>query len=135
MQVTENRGGRVRYYCRSKAQGLACSARGTYLDVCERQLVGYLRKFRLPEDYQARILELVRQARPEASTEARERQELEAGLERTKRLFQWGDIDEAEYRATKVEITRRLPGPGVWTFLGFAAALGLGALVVRRMLA
>lgn len=34
-----------------------------------------------------------------------------------------------------VELTRRLPGPGVWTFLGFAAALGLGALVLRRLLA
>ena len=34
-----------------------------------------------------------------------------------------------------VELTRRLPGPGVWTFLGFALALGLGAIVVRRLLA
>ena len=108
MQVTENRQGRVRYYCRSKAQGLACTASGTYLDVYERQVLGYLRKFRLPEDYQARILELFRTIRPEASNEARERRELEARLERTKRLFQWGDIDEAEYRATRDEMTRRL---------------------------
>ena len=34
-----------------------------------------------------------------------------------------------------LEMTRRLPGPGVWMFLGFAAALGLGAVVVRRLLA
>ena len=34
-----------------------------------------------------------------------------------------------------VELTRRLPGPGVWTFLGFALALGLGAIAVRRLLA
>ncbi len=34
-----------------------------------------------------------------------------------------------------VEMIRRLPGPGVWTIVGFAAALALGAIVVRRMLA
>jgi len=33
-----------------------------------------------------------------------------------------------------VEVARRLPGPGVWVFLGFALALGLGALAVRRIL-
>ncbi len=49
-----------------------------------------------------------RSLRPEASNEARERKELETRLERTKRLFQWGDIREAEYCATKDEITRRL---------------------------
>ena len=108
MQVTENRKGRVRYYCRSKSQNNSCTATGTYLDVYEQQVLSYLRKFELPSDYQERILALVRELRPEASNEARERQELEARLERTKRLFQWGDIDEAEYRATKDEITRRL---------------------------
>jgi site-specific DNA recombinase len=108
MQVTENWGGRVRYYCRSKAQNRTCTAKGTYLDVYERQVLGYLGKVRLPDDYQERIMALVRELRPAASSEAHERQELEARLERTKRLYQWGDIAEDEYRATKTEITRRL---------------------------
>jgi protease I len=33
-----------------------------------------------------------------------------------------------------VALTRRLPGPAVWTVLGVAIALGLGALVLRRTL-
>jgi hypothetical protein len=108
MRVSETWKGRVRFYCRSKAQGLGCNATGTYLDVYEMQLLSYLGKFNLPEDYQSRILATARMARSEANDEARERRELTVRLERTKRLFQWGDIDQAEYRSIKEEITRRL---------------------------
>ena len=48
MRVMRTEKGRVRYHCRSKAQGLGCSGRGSFLDVYEQQVAGDLAAFALP---------------------------------------------------------------------------------------
>ncbi len=50
MWVHQNTKGRARIYCRSRAQGLRCSNRGTFLDVYEAQLEAFLSQLVIPED-------------------------------------------------------------------------------------
>ncbi len=55
-------------------------------------------------------------------------------LERAMRLADVSSPQADRPEPLVVELTRRLPGPGMWTVLGCALAIGLGALALRRMI-
>ena len=116
MWVHQNVRGRPRIYCRNRAQGLGCGNRATFLDVYEYQVLEYLRRFAIPEDYQRQILAFYTRLQDVEYGGARDRQQLEARLARAKKLYEWGDKSEDEYlserREIKAELDRLQPQNG-----------------------
>jgi len=108
MWIHRNTRGRARIYCRERAKGEGCINRGTFLDVYEAQVLEYLRRFVIPEDYQARIMELYRHLEQSETDLETKRKELEGRLERMKKLFEWGDKPEEEYLAESRQIKEEL---------------------------
>jgi len=76
--------------------------------VYEAQVSEYLRRFVIPEDYQARILALYRHLDPAMGDSESMKRELEGRLERIRKLYEWGDKPEEEYLAESREIKEEL---------------------------
>ena len=116
MRVAHNMHGRIRYHCRSKAQGLGCSGRGSYHDVYEPQVAEDMAHFTLPTDWQRLILDAA--ATDEAATPedtAQRRAQLERRLARLQEMYEWGDLDRADYQrkrdAVEQELAQLAPAP------------------------
>ena len=99
--------GRVRTVCNGRIKAGDCNQPSTFLDVYEQQLLVYLRAFRIPEDYQEKILEA--QSKLEASYSVEnERKALQGRLNRVKELYEWGHKNREEYLADYTAIHRKL---------------------------
>jgi hypothetical protein len=99
--------GRVRVVCNGRIKAGDCSQPSTFLDVYEQQLLIYLRAFRIPEDYQMKILEA--QSKLEASYNVEnERKVLQGRLKRIKELYEWGHKSREEYLANYAVIHNKL---------------------------
>ena len=94
--------------CYNRAKGFGCEQRTVYLDVLEDQVLGYLKKFHIPEDYQEQILMEYRKLRDAYDDVEEQRWRLQAQLERIRDLYKWGDIDKAEYQREKQQIESEL---------------------------
>ena len=99
--------GRVRYHCRSKAQGLGCTGSGSFLDTYEAQLVADLAAFGLPDDWKETILAEASAVGAADDTEHRRRQ-LGAHLERLTELYGWGHVGRERYLSERGEIEQAL---------------------------
>ena len=108
MWIHQNSRGRARIYCKERTKRKACQNRSTFLDVYEAQVSEYLRRFIIPEDYQARILALYRHLDPALGDSESRKRELEGRLELIGKLYEWGDKSEEEYLAESREIKEEL---------------------------
>jgi site-specific DNA recombinase len=108
MWIHQNIRGRARIYCREQARGSGCTNRGTFLDVYEAQIGGYLQRFVIPEDYQTRIVKLYNHLEGMQEGVEQRRKELERRLERIKKLYEWGDKSEQEYLSERRQINEEL---------------------------
>lgn len=104
---------RVRqYYVDSAARvGVVCAWGGKHvpegdLDEQVARLVGRLR---LPEDWRARVVELVNEEDDRASAE-RAKRRLEGKVRRLRELYIEGDVEKGEYTARKVALEEELLG-------------------------
>ncbi len=88
---------RVRLVCNSRVKNGACSQRSGYLDLYEKQLMEYLNAFRIPEDYQERILEAHRKLQLAYDDVIKRRAALERRRQRIKELYEWGHKSKEEY--------------------------------------
>jgi hypothetical protein len=77
------------------------------LDIYEQQLLGYLKAFHIPDDYQEKILEAHRKLQSAYDVE-RQRSILQTRLERLKDLYEWGHKTKEEYLADYAEIQREM---------------------------
>ena len=100
--------GRVRYHCRSKAQGLGCTGSGSFLDTYEQQIVTDLAAFELPSDWKAAILAEARRQHAEQDADSQRRSELEGRLERLKELYTWGDLTREQYQTQRTALEQEL---------------------------
>lgn len=108
MRVVRTQQGRVRYLCRSKAQGIGCVGGGSFLDVYEEQLLADLAAFHLPADWQQAILDdAVRDDGARDNVE-QQRRLLSGRLERLKDLYGWGDLTREQYQSERQTIEREL---------------------------
>jgi len=99
--------GRVRMVCNGRIKAGDCNQPSTFLDVYEQQLLVYLGAFRIPEDYQEKILEA--QSKLEASYNVEnERKALQGQLNRVKELYEWGHKNREEYLVDYTAIRRKL---------------------------
>ena len=98
MRVLHNTNGRIRYYCRNKAQGLGCTGRGSFLDVYEEQVAQDLGAFVLPADWKRYILGAAAAQRTSRRESEDLRQSIDGRLTRLKELYTWGDLTRAEYQ-------------------------------------
>lgn len=108
MQVVYTHKGRVRYYCRSKAQGVGCAGRGSFLDLYEQQTVAGLAAFTLPEGWQRDVLAEPAGAQRDAAAPEQQRRQLQQRLSRLKDLYGWGDLTREQYQAERDAIERAL---------------------------
>ena len=108
MWIHSNSRGRARIYCRQRAKGSGCVNRGTFMDVYEAQIVEYLRRFVLPEDYRAQILGMYHHLQQAEGDSEGRRRELEGRLERIKYLYEWGDKTKEDYLSESREIKEEL---------------------------
>lgn len=108
MHTGATKNGKKRIMCASRIQGKGCHQKSALLEVYEAQIEAYLENFAIPEDYQEKILEAHRKLQAAYDDSERQRAELQARLERNKKLFRWGDISEDEYLAEKAKIQRDL---------------------------
>ncbi|MBN1937118.1 MAG: recombinase family protein, partial [Anaerolineae bacterium] len=109
--ILRGQGQRQRRYYRDPAHdhGLACTQKTTFpAQPVEDQLGDFLSVFRLPDDWQARVLDLVRERCGNADPDREERTRLEGQLERAKTLFVLGDYDEQAYMRERARISADL---------------------------
>jgi hypothetical protein len=78
---------RIRYHCRSKAQGIGCTGSGSFLDVYERQLVDDLANFQLPADRQHKLLQLADSEQSGYGDGEQRRRQLETRLDHIEDLY------------------------------------------------
>ena len=107
MRVVYTHKGRVRYYCRSKAQGVGCVGKGSFLDLYEEQIVADLANFVLPDDWQRQVVGGSAMGSAGADVEQQRRQ-LQSRLHRLKDLYGWGDLSREEYQVERDTIERAL---------------------------
>ncbi len=100
--------GKRRVGCYARIQGKGCPEPSASLDWYEEQLHAYLARLVIPPDYRDRILEMYASVRRNLDPQAVDRAKLQARLERIKKLFQWGDMPEAEYLTERTEIQKQL---------------------------
>jgi site-specific DNA recombinase len=102
------RNGKKRMMCASRSQGKGCQQKSALLEVYEPQIEEYLQNFQIPEDYQEKILDAHHKLKAAYDETQKLRAELQARLERNKRLFKWGDVSEQDYLAEKTRIQQEL---------------------------
>jgi DNA invertase Pin-like site-specific DNA recombinase len=108
MRVVRTEKGRVRYHCRSKAQGLGCSGKGSLLDVYEEQVIADLAAFTLSEDWREQLLAQTHGEEEDVASRERDQRRLEARLARLRDLYSWGDISRDEYQTERDSAEREL---------------------------
>ncbi|MDP9364143.1 MAG: recombinase family protein [Chloroflexota bacterium] len=120
-----SKGGRARIYCYQARQVEKCGQPSVFLDGIDEQVAGYLATFRLPEDLAARIVTLHEQTRDDRQDAERKQRDINARLERLKRMYEWGDLTEdaylAERQRLRVEMTA-LVRTADWAAVLFRAA-------------
>ena len=106
--IHQNTKGRARVYCRERVKGSGCVGRGTFLDVYELQVLEYLGRLVIPEDYQTRILDMYRALEKDEGDEEARRRALSSRLERIQKLYEWGDKAESDYLDEKKKLLAEL---------------------------
>ncbi|MDP9367236.1 MAG: zinc ribbon domain-containing protein, partial [Chloroflexota bacterium] len=126
-----SKGGRPRVYCYQARQVSGCGERSVFLDGIEEQIAAYLGTFRFPDEMVDRIVALQRQSRDDQDENARKQKELEARLERLKRMFEWGDLTEAAYLADRQHLRAELAS--LTTTTDWTAVLEQAANFLRNL--
>ena len=108
MWIHQDNTGRPRIFCASRKQGLKCQGKATYLDVYEGQLLRFMQDFVIPGDYQERILALYSSLSAQRQEAQTAKVQLLGRLDRLKKLYQWGDITEDQYRSDSRDIKQEL---------------------------
>jgi len=100
--------GKRRMLCYNRSKGWACPQKSALLEVYEYEIEKYLDTFQIPNDYQVKILETHAKLKAAYKDSEKERSRLQAQLERLRKLFTWGDLNEEQYLAEKSEIIEAL---------------------------
>lgn len=101
--------GGTRYYRDpARDQGRDCNQRQVRAEEAERALGDFLAGLTLPRDWQERVLAIIQEQAGNPQEVARERARLKGQLDRLKRLFVLGDLEEAEYRLERDRLRAQL---------------------------
>ena len=100
--------GQPRLGCYNRQKGQGCQQKSANLSVYEVQLEAYLAAFKIPGDYQHRILEYHRKLEVAYDDAEQERSVLDRRLKRLKELYEWGDHTRAEYETRRTDILKQL---------------------------
>lgn len=97
----------VRYYrCRQRAADGSCEAPYVRADEVEASFAEWLADYRLPEDWRTEIART--RVRTVKADEGDRQRRLADRLARIRKLYQWGDMEEAEYRAESARLRSEL---------------------------
>ena len=76
--------------------------------VAERQIVEYLANIELPADWRERVMQLSQVDQQDAESSEAKRRRLEGQLERARKLYLMGDMEESEYRTMREDLRGKL---------------------------
>jgi hypothetical protein len=108
IHVGTSKSGKRRMLCSSRTKGWSCPQKSALLEVYEYQIEQYLETFYIPDDYQAKILEVHNRLRAVYTDAQKEKAKINAQLDRQKKLFSWGDITEGDYLSEKNRLVKEL---------------------------
>ncbi|GEM_PF-6379903 len=77
-------------------------------DIFEEQLSAYVSTMRLPPQYMGAVVAELRRRMETPPADANAARRLAGELERLKKLFLWGEIDDAHYRRESASLRRQL---------------------------
>ncbi len=86
----------------------ACQQRMVSAEILEAQVAAYIETIQFPPSFVSDVVAELRQRTRPSEDEATERRRTERELDRLKKLFRWGDIDEKEYSRETAPLKRRL---------------------------
>ena len=110
---TSKETGSARFICRGKIQGFLCSQPSIDEALLEAQVTAFLETFTLPDDYQAKLVQLFqrerkRSALTEQADPEMQRARLEARLERQRDMYDLGDWTKERYLQTRQKVLHEL---------------------------
>ncbi len=100
--------GRQRAQCQGRIQGRGCTARSMRTTAIDQQLGAVLNQFALGSGTQNQLLVAWQRHRSARTDTLVEKARIERGLERARTLYLDGDLDDAEYRLRKRDLTTQL---------------------------
>ena len=118
--------GRARYYCYQKGQSKQCDQRSGMLERIDSQIEAYLSTFELPDGIVEDLVAIYEATADSQDDSAKRRRQIDSRLSRLKDMYQWGDIERAEYQAErdalKAELGTLIDAPDHAVALNQAAA-------------
>jgi hypothetical protein len=97
-----------RYYRDPLRSSRTCDQKLVRAEDAEQQIVAYLANIQLPEDWRERVMQLSQISDQEAESREDQRRRLEGQLERARKLYLMGDLEEGEYRAMREDLRGKL---------------------------
>ena len=97
-----------RYYRDPRRSAHICDQKMVRAEDAERQIVEYLANIELPEDWRERVLQLSQVDQEETETSEEKRRRWEGQLERARKLYLMGDMEEDDYRAMRENLKGKI---------------------------
>ncbi len=110
LHIHRDRNARPRIYCYQGRQASHCGQKETFTSTFEEQLTAYIASVRLPDDYRQQLVEMGRANHADAGDTESRRRSITNQLERLKALYEWGDIEPAEYQRKRDTLLHELNG-------------------------
>jgi site-specific DNA recombinase len=97
-----------RYYRDPRRSSHICDQKMVRAEDAEQQIVEYLANIELPEDWRERVMQLSRLDKAETESSEDKRRRLEGQLERARKLYLMGDMEEDDYRAMREDLKSKI---------------------------
>jgi site-specific DNA recombinase len=97
-----------RYYRDPRRSAHICDQKMIRAEDAERQIVEYLANIELPADWRERVLQLSQLDHQDTESLHDRRRRLEGQLERARKLYLMGDMEESEYRTMREDLKGKL---------------------------
>ncbi len=97
-----------RYYRDPRRSAHICDQKMVRADDPEQQIVEYLANIELPNDWRERVMQLSQVDQQDAESSEMKRRRLEGQLERARKLYLMGDMEESDYRTMREDLKGKI---------------------------
>ncbi len=97
-----------RYYRDPRRSTHICDQKMVRAEDAERQIVEYLANIKLPDDWRERVMQLSQLDQAEVESNDEKRRRWEGQLERARKLYLMGDMEEDDYRAMRENLKSKI---------------------------
>jgi DNA invertase Pin-like site-specific DNA recombinase len=97
-----------RYYRDPRRSTNICDQKMVRAEDAERQIVEYLANIKLPDDWRERVMQLSQLDQTEVESNDEKRRRWEGQLERARKLYLMGDMEEDDYRTMREDLKGKI---------------------------